>query len=91
MEAKQSAIRNILNSPQAAELLKNRRATEELLRSGEARQLLEQLNRDSGAALEKAARSAMQGDASQLMGLVEGLMKDPENARLAERLNNRFQ
>lgn len=91
MEAKQSAIQSILNSPQAAELLKNRQAAEDLLRSGEARQLLEQLNRGSGDALKKAAQSAMQGDAAQLMGLVEGLMKNPENAKLAEQLNSRFQ
>jgi hypothetical protein len=69
--------------------MKNRQALESLMKSGEARRLMELLNRNAGGGLQNAAQSAMQGDAAQLTHLVEGLMGDPESARLVEELNKK--
>lgn len=82
-----SDLNQILSSPQAAGLLKDKKALEALMRSGEAQRLMELLNRNGGGGLKHAAQSAMKGDSAQLMGLVEGLMKDPEGAKLAESLS----
>ena len=82
-------LNDMLTSPQAAELLKNRQSVESLLNSTEARRLMELLNQNSGGGLKQAAQSAANGDISQLMGLVEGLMKDPQSAKLVEDLNKK--
>lgn len=82
-------LKGVMDSPQAAELLKNKQGLENLMKSGEARRLMELLNRNAGGGLKDAAQSAMQGDAAQLMGLVEGLMKDPKSAKLVEELNKK--
>lgn len=91
MDKKQPNMNDVLNSPQAAELLKNRQAMESLLHSNEARRLMELLNQNSGDGLKDAAQSAMKGNPAQLMGLVEGLMKDPKSAKLVEELNKKVQ
>ena len=83
--AKQSQPGGILDSPQAAKLLKDRAALEALLRSPDTKALMEMLNRNGG--LKAAAEAAMKGDASQLQGLLSQLMRDPEGARVVERIN----
>lgn len=87
MNQSQPDLNEMLRSPQAAELLKNRQALESLLRSDEARRLLDSLNQNSGGGLKNAAQAAMKGDGTQLMGLVQGLMNDPKSARLVQDLN----
>lgn len=87
MNQSQPDLNEVLRSPQAAELLKNRQALESLLRSDEARRLLDSLNQNSGGGLKNAAQAAMKGDGTQLMGLVQGLMNDPKSARLVQDLN----
>ena len=82
-------LKEVMGSPQAAELLKNKQGLEKLMKSGEAQRLVELLNRNAGGGLKDAAQSAMQGDATRLMGLVDGLMKDPKNAKLVEDLNKK--
>ena len=52
---------------------------------------MELLNQNSGGGLKDAAQSAMNGNAAQLMGLVQGLMKDPQSAKLVEDLNQKIQ
>lgn len=91
MDKKQPNLNELLNSPQAAELLRNRQAVESLLNSNEARRLMEMLNQSSGDGLKNAAQSAMKGNPTQLMGLVEGLMRDPQSAKLVEELNKKVQ
>ncbi len=76
-------------SSQARQLLQNKQAVQSLLNSGEAQQLIQRLNQNSGSSLKNAAQSAMQGEPAQLMKLVEGLMQDPENAKLVEQLNKK--
>lgn len=91
MDKKQPNLNEMLNSPKTADLLKNRQAVESLLNSNEARRLMELLNHNSGDGLKDAAQSAMKGDTSQLMGLVQGLMNDPQSAKLVEELNKKVQ
>ena len=86
MDQKRPDLNDLLNSPQAAGLLKNKQALESLMKSGEAQRLMELLNQNG---LKDAAQSAMKGDASQLMDLVQGLMKDPQSAKLVEDLNKK--
>lgn len=90
MNQSQPDLNEVLRSPQAAELLKNRQALESLLRSDEARRLLDSLNQNSGGGLKNAAQAAMKGDGTQLMGLVQGLMNDPKSARLVQDLNTKL-
>lgn len=89
MNPNQPNLNDVLNSPQAADLLKNRQAVEHLLHSEEARRLVAMLEQNSGGSLKDAAQSAMQGNTAQLMGLVQGLMNDPKSARLVEELNKK--
>ena len=89
MNKKQPDLNDVISSPQAASLLKNKQAIEDLMKSGEAQRLIELLNRNAGGGLKDAAQSAVKGDAAQLMSLVEGLMKDPQSAKLVEDLNKK--
>ncbi|MGM9606475.1 MAG: hypothetical protein ACI3XJ_03110 [Oscillospiraceae bacterium] len=89
MNPKQSGLDDLLHAPQAASLLKNKQAMENLMKSGEAQRLMELLNKNAGSGLKDAAQSAMNGDTSQLMNLVQGLMKDPQSAKLVEELNKK--
>ena len=86
MKQKQPGLDDLLHAPQAANLLKNKQAMESLMKSGEAQELL---NKNAGSGLKDAAQSAMNGDTSQLMNLVQGLMKDPQSAKLVEELNKK--
>ena len=89
MNKKKTDLNDLMSSPQAANLLKNKQGLENLMKSGEAQRLMELLNRNAGGGLKDAAQSAMKGDSAQLMSLVEGLMKDPQSAKLVESLNKK--
>lgn len=80
-----------MHSPQAQTLLRNKQALESVVKSGEAQRLMDALNQSSGGTLKRAAQSAMKGDSAQLVRLVEGIMKDPKNAKLMEELNRKVQ
>lgn len=90
MNQNKSDFNEVLTSPQAANLLKNKQVMENLMKSDEAQRLMELLNQNAGSGLKDAAQSAMKGDTAQLMGLVQNLMKDPKNAKLVEELNNKL-
>lgn len=90
MNQKHPNLNEVLTSPEAANLLKNKQAIESLMKSGEAQRLMELLNQNAGSGLKDAAQSAMKGDTAQLMGLVQGLMKDPKSAKLVEDLNKKI-
>lgn len=83
-------LNSLLSSPRADGILHDRKAVEALMRSDEARQLMQRLSQSGGEALKGAAQSAVKGDAAQLMGMVEALMRDPESAKLAEQLDRKF-
>ena len=89
MNPNQPSLNDVINSPQAADLLKNRQAMENLLRCEETRQLMAMLDQNSDGSLKDAAQSAMKGNTAQLMSLVQGLMNDPNNVRLVEELSKK--
>ncbi len=91
MNPNQPNLNDLLQSPETANFLKNRQVVETLLHSGEARKLMDLLNRNAGGNLSDAAQSAMNGNTAQLMGLVQSLMNDPQSAKLAEDLNKKVQ
>lgn len=83
--AKQQKPGNLLNSPQAAKFLKDKAAVENLVKSPDTQALMDMLNQGGG--LKAAAEAAMKGDATQLQGLLDRLMNDPNGAKVVERIN----
>ena len=79
--------KDILKSPQAEKLLKNKSAMENLVKSPDTQQLMNILNKSAGGGLKAAAEAAMKGDTSQIMGLMNKLMSDPEGAKVVDRIN----
>lgn len=90
MDQNHPNLNEVLKSPQASNLLKNKQAIESLMKSAEAQKLMELLNRNSGESLKNAAQSAMSGDSKQLMSMVQNLMSDPNNVKLIEDLNKKI-
>ncbi len=78
---------DILKSPQAAQLLKNKDQVMKMMNSPDARKLMELLQQNGGAGLQGAADAALKGDPSKLMGMVQQLMHSPEGAKTVEKLN----
>ena len=74
----------LLGTPQAAKLLKDKEALEQLLRSPDTKALMEMLERQGG--LREAADAAMHGDTSRLQTLVGRVMRDPAGAGVVERI-----
>ena len=85
--AKQSQPGGILDSPQAAKLLKDRAALEALLRSPDTKALMEMQERQGEP--QRAAKAALRGDPSQLQGMVGRLMGDPAGAGVVERITQK--
>ena len=78
---------NFMASPQAAKLLKDKAAVEQIVKSPDTKALMQMLNQTAGGGLQAAAEAAMKGDASQLQGLLDRLMKDPSGAQVVNRIN----
>ena len=91
MANRQPNMNDLMKSPQAAQLLKNRTAVENLAKAPETQHLMNLLNQIAGGGLKSAAEAAMKGDTSQLMGLMDRLMKDPNGAKVVEQLNKTIQ
>lgn len=87
MSKEQPKLDELLKTPQAAGLLKNKDAVMGLMGSPDAQKLMEMLNQKGGAGLKTAADAAMKGDAGELMGLVQGIMQSKEGAELIQRIN----
>ena len=79
-------LRNMLNSEQAAKLMKDQGKLDQLQNAPETQRLFQMLSKNAGGDLEHAAQQAAQGDAAQLMDAVRRLTRDPEGQRLIERL-----
>lgn len=77
---------DILKTPQAEKLLKNKGALENLVKSPDTKQLMNLLNQSAGGGLKAAAEAAMKGDTAQIMGLMNKLMNDPESAKVVDRI-----
>jgi len=60
-----------------------------IAKSGEAQQLAAMLKQNGK--VEEAAKAAAAGDTSQLMEMIQKLMKNPEGAQLIDRINQQAQ
>ena len=87
MATPKSNLDDLMKSPEAADLLKNKDMLAGLMKSPDTKKLMDLLNRQAGSGLKGAADAAMKGDASQLMGLVSSIMKSQEGAAVVERIN----
>lgn len=74
-----------MNDPQVAKLIKDTATIEEMVKSHDASTLMEMLNREGK--LKTAAEAAMKGDLTQLQEMLNRLMKDPDGAKVVERLS----
>lgn len=77
----------MFNSPEAANLLKNKEALLNLCNSQDAQQLIQLLKQTSGGSLQSAADAAMKGDPSELSKLVNDLTQTPEGAKAVSNLS----
>ena len=69
------------------DLQKNPAAVHALMQSPDGQALLHRLSgNDGGASLQRAAHSAMRGDASEMTQMIRDLISSPDGARLVERI-----
>lgn len=85
--AAKSNLDDLMKSPEAAGLLKNKDMVRDLMRSPDTKKLMDMLNQKAGSGLKGAADAAMKGDTSQLMSLMDSIMKSKEGAAVIERIN----
>ena len=72
----------------ANELRQNPAMLQSLMRSSDGQALLRMLTqKDQGAGLQKAVQSAVQGDTTQMVEMIRGIMNSPDGAALVERIN----
>ena len=79
-------FRDMLNSEQAAKLMKDQGKLDQLQNAPETQRLCQMLSKNAGGDLEQAAQQAAHGDTAQLMDAVRRLTQDPEGQRLIQRL-----
>ncbi len=70
----------------AADLAQNKAAISKLAKSGDAKKLMSMLRQQGG--VQKAAEAAAGGDPSQLLAMMDQLMKSKEGAELVDRIGN---
>ena len=80
-------LEQIMNSPEAMKLLKNKEALMALSNSPEAQKFIQILKQKSGGNLQEAAEAAMKGDPSQLSKLVNEVTQNPEGAKAVSSLS----
>lgn len=84
----QPDLSKLATTPEAARLLQNRKALQQLLNSQESRQLLALLRQQGGERLQQAAQAALHGDGSQLSQLMDRVTSTQEGAQAAQRLRS---
>jgi len=77
----------LLSSPEAANLLKNKDALQNLSNSPEAQKLIQILSQKSDGNLQSATNAAMRGDPSQLGKILSEATKNPEIAQAIQNLS----
>lgn len=77
---------DVLQSPEAAELMKDTAKLKALLQSPETRRLMELLTAKNGDGLRRAAEQAKRGDTTALSGMMNQLTQSDEGARLVNQL-----
>lgn len=70
----------------AADLAKNRDAISQLAHSDDAQKLMSMLHKQGG--VQEAAKAAAGGDPSQILAMMDQLMKSREGAQLVDRIGN---
>ena len=76
----------------AEQLKKNPAALRALMYSGDGKQLMAMLTQqDGGAGLQRAVQSAAKGNPSEMVEMVQQLMRQPEGAALVERIQKAVQ
>ena len=90
MAAPKSNLNDLMKSPEAASLLKNKEALARIMRSPDTKALMEMLNRQAGSGLKSAADAAMKGDSKALTSMVQRLMESKEGAEIVGRINGTF-
>lgn len=81
---------DIFQSPQAAQLLKNKDKVMGMMHSPDAKKLMELLQKSGGSGLQTAAESAMKGDPAKLMELMRQVMASPEGAATVENISQKL-
>lgn len=74
---------------QAAKLIKNQGAVQQLLGSSDTKRMMDLLGSQGG--VQSAAKAAAAGDPSQLMGMMQQLMSTKEGMQLVERITKQAQ
>ena len=77
----------LIKGKQAARLLGDKGKLEQLRDAPETQRIFAMLSRSTGD-LESAAERAAQGDAAQLTDAIRQLMRDPEGARLIQKMKD---
>jgi len=71
------------------QLKRNPAMLQNLMHSRDGQMLMQMLTRnDRGAALQQAAQSAVRGDTTQMVQMVQRIMQSPDGAALVERINH---
>ncbi len=89
--AKQPTMEELMGQPQAAQLLKNPGAVEQLTQAPETKKLMQMLNQGAGGDLQSVTEAAMKGDTSQLMALMNQVLSNPEGAKMVDQLQRTIQ
>lgn len=77
----------LIKGKQAAQLMGDRGKLEQLRDAPETQKIFSMLSRTTGD-LESAAERAAKGDAAQLTEAIRQLMRDPEGARLIQKMKD---
>ena len=86
MAAPKSNLNDLMKSPEAAALLKNKEALTRIMSSPDTKALMEMLNRQAGGGLKGAADAATKGDAKAPAPIVEHLMQGKGGPQVAGRI-----
>ncbi len=71
------------------QLTQNKAALLQIMQSPEGQRLIALLTKAQGSnSLKQAAGAAASGNTAQLSAMIAALMRDPEGAKLVERINN---
>lgn len=79
-------FQDVLNSEQAAQLMKNTDKLEHIRNTPETQRLFQLLSQSAGGNLEQAANRAAQGDTATLMDAIKQLMQNPEGQKLIQHM-----
>lgn len=83
-------LNRLMQSPEAAKLLKNKEALSSLAQSAEIQDLMNMLKEKSGGNLQAVAAAAMKGDTSQLTRLVNEVSQNPNIAKTVTNLGGKL-